>query len=442
MPPPAATSLSQATLNGANRALLLATLAFAACFSVWTLYAVMGLQLQQQLELSATEYGFLLAAPILTGALLRIPLGILADRVSARLLWLYQMLAVIPALLLLPTVDSYSGYLWLGLWFGISGVSFTFGVRYVSQWFASSRQGRALGIFGVGNAGVAITFVLVPLAINHAGWQWVGPLYAGGMLLISLLFVLLAPKEPPPFSPAKHQALSLRQLCSDARIWRFSLYYYFVFGSFLALLLWLPQYYMQAYAMDAQQAMAFTLFFVATSSMVRALGGWFADRYGGRAVNWSVFWVCIVCLFFLSYPPTTLIIHGLHKDVRLEIGVNVWWFTLLIFIIGVAQGFGRASVYKVIHDYYPQHMGSAGGFVAAIGALGGCTLPILFGVAQDVLGIVTGCFMILYGVLALCMITMFFANQAAQYQQRLAQARSNNFLLDDDTSELEDNTCK
>mgnify|MGYP006191097425 FL=1 len=442
MPPPAATSLSQATLNGANRALLLATLAFAACFSVWTLYAVMGLQLQQQLELSATEYGFLLAAPILTGALLRIPLGILADRVSARLLWLYQMLAVIPALLLLPTVDSYSGYLWLGLWFGISGVSFTLGVRYVSQWFASSRQGRALGLFGVGNAGVAITFVLVPLAINHAGWQWVGPLYAGGMLLISLLFILLAPKEPPQFSPAKHQALSLRQLCSDARIWRFSLYYYFVFGSFLALLLWLPQYYMQAYAMDAQQAMAFTLFFVATSSMVRALGGWFADRYGGRAVNWSVFWVCIVCLFFLSYPPTTLIIHGLQKDVRLEIGVNVWWFTLLIFIIGVAQGFGRASVYKVIHDYYPQHMGSAGGFVAAIGALGGCTLPILFGVAQDVLGIVTGCFMILYGVLALCMITMFFANQAAQYQQKLAQARSNNFLLDDDTSDHEDNTCR
>ncbi|WP_445426620.1 MFS transporter [Alishewanella sp. HL-SH06] len=442
MPPPAATSLSQATLNCANRALLLATLAFAACFSVWTLYAVMGLQLQQQLELSATEYGFLLAAPILTGALLRIPLGILADRISARLLWLYQMLAVIPALLLLPLVDSYSGYLWLGLWFGISGVSFTFGVRYVSQWFASSRQGRALGLFGVGNAGVAITFVLVPLAINYAGWQWVGPLYAAGMLLISLIFILLAPKEPLQFSPAKHQALSLRQLCSNARIWRFSLYYYFVFGSFLALLLWLPQYYMQAYAMDAQQAMAFTLFFVATSSMVRALGGWFADRYGGRAVNWSVFWVCIVCLFFLSYPPTTLIIHGLEKDVQLEIGLNVWWFTLLIFIIGVAQGFGRASVYKVIHDYYPQHMGSAGGFVAAIGALGGCTLPILFGVAQDVLGIVTGCFMILYGVLALCMITMFFANQAAQYQQKLAQARSNNFLLDDDTSDHEDNICR
>lgn len=425
------TTLAQATLPGANRALLLATLAFAACFSVWTLYAVMGIALQQQLALNATQYGILLAAPILSGALLRVPLGILADRVSSRRLWLYQMLAVIPALLLLPLVNSYSGYLWLGLWFGISGVSFTFGVRYVSIWFASSRQGRALGLFGVGNAGVAITFVLVPLAVTYLGWQWVSPLYAAGMLLIALLFSLLSPPEPAQAS-TQAVALSLRTLVSDARIWRFSLYYYFVFGSFLALLLWLPQYYMQAYAMNAQQAMAFTLFFVTTSSMVRALGGWFADRYGGRAVNWSVFWVCLVCLFFLSYPPTTLIVHGLEKDVQLEIGLNVWWFTLLIFIIGVAQGFGRASVYKVIHDYYPYHMGSAGGFVAAIGALGGCTLPVLFGVAQDVLGIVTGCFMILYGVLALCMITMFFANQAAQYQQKLAQARTENFLRDED----------
>ena len=425
------TTLAQATLPGANRALLLATLAFAACFSVWTLYAVMGIALQQQLALSATEYGILLAAPILTGAILRVPLGILADRISSRRLWLYQMLAVIPALLLLPLVNSYSGYLWLGLWFGISGVSFTFGVRYVSIWFASSRQGRALGLFGVGNAGVAITFVLVPIAVTYLGWQWVGPLYAAGMLLITVLFALLSPAEPAQ-AYTQAAALSLRTLATDARIWRFSLYYYFVFGSFLALLLWLPQYYMQAYAMNAQQAMAFTLFFVATSSMVRALGGWFADRYGGRAVNWSVFWVCLVCLFFLSYPPTTLIVHGLEKDVQLEIGLNVWWFTLLIFVIGVAQGFGRASVYKVIHDYYPKHMGSAGGFVAAIGALGGCTLPILFGVAQDVLGIVTGCFMILYGVLALCMITMFFANQAAQYQQKLAQARTENFLRDED----------
>ncbi|MEH8021132.1 MFS transporter [Rheinheimera metallidurans] len=431
-----ANTLPQATLNGARRALLMATLAFAACFSVWTLYAVMGLTLRQQLTLSATEYGILLATPILSGALFRIPLGLMADRYRARNLWGYLMLAVLPALALLPQISSYSGYLCLGLWFGISGGAFTLGIRYVSDWFSSDRQGLALGLFGVGNAGVALTFILVPLIQHYAGWNWIGPIYAVGLAFIALLFFVLAPTLPLAYRATTAQpnasALNLKQLVSDARIWRFGLYYYFVFGSFLALLLWLPQYYMQAYQMTEPQAMAFTLFFVATSSMIRALGGWFADRYGGRAVNWGVFWVCIVCLFFLSYPPTTLVIHGVEKDVQLEISMNVWWFTLLIFIIGVAQGLGRASVYKVLHDYYPRHMGSAGGFVGAIGALGGCTLPILFGMAQDILGIVTGCFMILYGVLALCMITMFFANQAARYQYKLHRAREHNFLLDED----------
>ncbi|WNO61626.1 MFS transporter [Rheinheimera sp. MMS21-TC3] len=413
----------------ANKALIIATLAFAGCFSIWTLYAVMGLNLQQQLKLTATQYGVLLAAPILSGALLRIPVGLLADRYNSRKLWIALMLLVLPPLLLLPYINNFQGYLWLGLWFGVSGASFSIGTRYVSDWFSTAQQGRALGIFGVGNVGVAINFVLIPLILHFLDWRWIGPIYALGLSLLIILLAM-APNVQQSAS-TKQKPMSLRKLSAQSRLWRFSLYYYFVFGSFLALLLWLPQYYMQAYELTAQQAMAFTLFFVASSSIMRAVGGWFADRYGGRAVNWTVFWVCIVCLFFLSYPPTTMLIHGIEKDVTIKISVNLWWFTALIFVIGVAQGFGRASVYKVLYDYYPTQMGAAGGFVAAIGALGGCTLPILFGVAQDVLGIVTGCFMILYGVLALCMVTMFFANQAAQFQQRLQLARENNFLQDE-----------
>ena len=93
--------------------------------------------------------------------------------------------------------------------------------------------------------------------------------------------------------------------------------------------------------------------------------------------------------------------------------------------------FGRASVYKIINDYYPNAMGSVGGFVAALGALGGCTLPIVFGVAVDLVGIYSVCFMVLYAVLALCMIVMFFANKADRFQQRLHQAQSLNFLEQD-----------
>lgn len=415
--------------------LMLATFAFAANFSVWTLYAAIVLPIQDSWQLSITEVGFLLAAPMFTGAISRIPVGLLADHYSPKRLYIWQMLFSVPPLLLLFYATSYQSLLWIGLWIGFSGSSFTIGIRYVTDFFSRNQQGTAMGIFGVGNAGAAITLVFAPWVIEAYGWQWVGPVYAIGMAAITLLFWAMAPDADHRDSTAdfdSKDSASLWVLLSKIQIWRLGLYYYFVFGSFLALLLWLPFYYMQAYQLSLKEAMAFTLFFVATSSVVRALGGWFADKYGGRSVNWSVFWVCLVCLFFLSYPPTTMTIHGVDQDVHLDIAVNVWVFTSLLFVIGIAQGFGRASVYKMIHEYYPTQMGMVGGIVAAIGALGGFSLPIMFGYIVDWAGFYSASFMLLYGVLAGCMMVMYFAIKHERYQRRLSEAASYNFLEDDE----------
>jgi NNP family nitrate/nitrite transporter-like MFS transporter len=413
----------------ARRVLLMATLAFAANFSVWTLYAVMGISIQESLSLSATEFGFLLAAPMLTGALLRFPIGILCEIYSSRKLFIGQMILVIPAIFALRWVETYTGYILIGFLIGISGVSFTIGIRYISAWFESSQQGYAMGVFGAGNAGAAITLALAPQIINYWGWDAIGLFYAIGMLLMVILFALMAPEETKYMQKRRNKNIDFHLApLKEIQVWRFGLYYYFVFGSFLALILWLPQYYMNAYKLELETAMLFTLIFVTSSSMVRALGGWFSDRYGGRAVNWSVFWVCLVCLFFLSYPPTTMTIHGVEKDVNLFIEINVWVFTFLIFIIGIAQGFGRASVYKIIQDYYPDHMGSVGGTVATIGALGGVTLPVMFGIAVDLVGIHTACFMLLYGILALCMAVMYFSIKTEQHKKLIREANANNFL--------------
>ena len=427
-----ATSPFQYTEKLGQRALAAATLAFAANFSVWTLYAVLGLSLREQLTLSSTEFGFLLAAPMFTGAILRFPAGLLSERLSCRRLFLAQMLLLIPVLFGLPWVSSYSGYIVVGLLLGISGVSFTIGIRYVTPWFERRQQGFALGIFGAGNAGAAITLVLAPLIIQFWGEAYVGPLYGIGMIVMVVVFLLIAP-EDTRYMQTQKQVRWHEQLAPlyHLQIWRFSLYYYFVFGSFLALLLWLPHYYVEAYQLSQPQAMLLTLVFVTTSSVVRALGGWFADRYGGRAVNWSVFWICLVCLFFLSYPPTSMQIHGVSHDVQLDLAVNLPIFTVLINVIGIAQGFGRASVYKILYDYYPNNMGSAGGIVATLGAMGGFTLPVFFGVAVDFLNIYSACFMVLYGILAGCMIVMHFANQAERQNRRLQQAIEHNFLEED-----------
>lgn len=413
----------------ARQVLLLATFAFAANFSVWTLYAVMGISIQESLDLSATEFGFLLAAPMLTGALLRFPAGFLCEIYSSRKLFIWQMLITIPAILALRWTESYTGYILVGFLIGISGVSFTIGIRYVTIWFERAQQGYAMGVFGAGNAGAAITLALAPAIIRYWGWDAIGIFYAVGMSVMVVLFIILAPEETSYMKKRRKISFKFHLApLKEAQVWRFGLYYYFVFGSFLALLLWLPQYYMNAYKLDLETAMLLTLLFVTSSSMVRALGGWFSDRYGGRAVNWSVFWVCLVCLFFLSYPPTTMIIHGVEKDVELFIDINVWVFTVLILIIGIAQGFGRASVYKVIQDYYPDHMGSVGGTVATIGAMGGVTLPVIFGLAVDLVGIYTACFMMLYGILAICMAVMYFSVKSEQHKKLLRDAIAKNFL--------------
>lgn len=419
--------------KNAKQALIMATLAFAANFSVWTLFAVLGVHLAPELDINATQYGLLVSAPIITGALLRFPAGILCQYFSAKKLFIIQMALLIPPLMMLNHIETYQDYIITGLLLGISGASFTIGISYVSSWFESKQQGTAMGIFGAGNSGAAITLLITPLVIDHLGIEMVGPTFSLGMILMILLFIWLAPsfEKENEHNRSQEQPVSLKEHLkplNSANVWIFGLYYYFVFGSFLALLLWLPQYYVDVYKLSFSQAMAWTLVFATTSSLVRAIGGWYADQYGGRAVNWSVFWICIVCLFFLSYPPTTMVIHGVEKDVPIEFEINLWLFNLLILVIGLAQGFGRASVYKIINDYYPYQMGSVGGAVAMIGALGGFTLPILFGLAVDVGGVHTACFMLLYGLCAACMIMMYFAMKSEKYQRRMNDALNNDFL--------------
>ncbi len=422
--------------NEANLALVVATIAFAANFSVWTLYIGLGIHLEALLNLSATQYAVLVSSPIVTGALLRWPAGFLCEYFSSRNLFIMQMLIVIPPLLLLNYVNTFSGYVIMGLIIGISGTSFTLGIEYVSQWFDRKHQGVAMGIFGAGNAGAAITLLAAPVVIEHAGLKLVGPLFAFGMILILILFMLLAPTKPAQQSQRKSLSYYFSPL-KKMTVWRFALYYYFVFGSFLGLLLWLPLYYVNAYQLTIQQAMAWTLVFALSSSLIRAVGGWYADQYGGRTVNWWVFWICLICLFFLSYPPTTMVIHGVERDVHLNININLTVFNVLIVIIGLAQGFGRASVYKMIHDYYPDQIGSIGGTVAMLGGIGGFTLPVLFGIGVDLAGVYSASFMLLYGVVACCMITMYFAFKADKYERRMQSALKNEFLQKIQQSKLD-----
>jgi len=406
------------------------TVAFAANFAAWTLFAILGLQIRTDLGLSDTAFGVLLATPIFTGAVACFVCGILAEQFSARVIFFTQTVIVALSLFTLPYAQTFAQFLCFGLVLGISGGTFATGVSYVSGWFEGALQGTAMGIFGAGNIGAAITNLVAPVIILNYGWQAVPNYYGVVLLVISALFWFFTRPDSKqqdlkrvaqPLSKGLHP---LRQL----RVWRFGLYYYFVFGGFLALTLWLPQYYVGEYGLDLKTASFVTLLFTLPAAIVRALGGWFADNFGARRINWLVFWVCLVCLFFLSYPPTTMTIHGIERDLFLDIRISLWMFVLLTFVVGLAMGFGKASIFRIIYDYYPDNVGVVGGAVSAIGALGGFSLPILFGVAADLTGIRSSCFMLLYGVLAACMVLMFYAIKLDEFKQRVNQARADDFL--------------
>ncbi|MEH6469269.1 MAG: nitrate/nitrite transporter [Porticoccus sp.] len=406
------------------------TVAFAANFAAWTLFSILGLQIRTDLGLSDTAFGVLLATPILTGAFASLACGVLAERFGGRIVFFLQTLIVALSLFTLPYAKTFPQFLAFGLVLGISGGAFATGISYVYSWFDRSIQGTAMGIFGAGDVGAAITNLVAPIIIINYGWQAVPKYYGVVLLVVALLFWVFtqsAPKSSLPKEDDESLVNKLRPL-RNLRVWRFGLYYYFVFGGFLALTLWLPQYYVGEYGLDLKTASFVTLLFTLPAAIIRAPGGWFADNFGARRINWLVFWVCLVCLFFLSYPPTTMTIHGIERDLFLDIRISLWMFVLLTFVVGLAMGFGKASIFRIIYDYYPDNVGVVGGAVSAIGALGGFSLPILFGIAADLTGIRSSCFMLLYGVLAGCMVLMFYAIKIDAFRQRVDQARADDFL--------------
>jgi len=384
------------------------TLAFTVNFAIWTMFSIIGIRIKSELSLNETEFGLLVATPILTGSLVRLPLGVLTDRYGGRIVYFIQMLLVAIPTYGLAFAHAYWQYLIIGLFVGLAGGSFAIGIAYTSAWFPKERQGTAMGIFGAGNAGAAVTNLVAPLILVAFGWRAVPQVYSVAMLLMAVVFWFFTfpdPKHEQRKLDKKYLTLG-EQLAplTEARVWRFGLAYYFVFGGFVALALWLPKYYMQQYGLGLKTAALITMLFTLPSGLIRALGGWVSDRWGGATVTWAVFWVCIVCLFFLAYPPTTLTVHGIKGDFSVEIAVGVALFTVLVFIVGLAQGIGKASVYRSLADYYPNNMGSVGGLVGVIGGLGGFTMPIMFGIAADATNVRSSTFMLMYAILAGVMI--------------------------------------
>ncbi|UEM05785.1 NarK/NasA family nitrate transporter [Skermanella rosea] len=397
-----------------TRALTLSTVAFTACFAVWTIFAIIGIQIKKDLGLSETEFGLLVGTPILTGSLSRLILGVWADRYGGRIVNVAIMVAAALATWVLTWAETYGEFLVAALGVGLSGGGFAVGVAYVSRWYPREKQGTALGIFGMGNVGAAVTKFAAPFVMVAFGWEAVAQVWAAGLLVMAALFWFMTEDDPvirsrrqsnaaPPSLAAQFAPLA------NIQVWRFSLYYFFVFGAFVALALWLPRYYVGAYGLDIKTAGMLGAAYSIPASIFRAFGGVLSDRIGARRVMYWTFAVGVACTFVLSYPSTDYTVHGIRGDITFSFGIDVVAFTILTFLLGFFMSLGKAAVYKHIPVYYPDNVGSVGGIVGLIGGLGGFVLPLAFGALNDLTGVWSSCFMLLFLIVSVSFLWMHAA---------------------------------
>ena len=408
-----------ASRSDQNRALGLSTIAFTACFAVWTIFSIIGVAIKGELGLNDTQFGLLVATPILTGSVTRLFLGVWTERYGGRLVFSAQMILTALATWALTLAHSYIMYLIAALGIGLAGGSFIIGVAYVSRWYEAGRQGTALGIFGAGNVGAAVTKFVAPFIMVAFGWHGVAYVWAAALAIMGVLFFLFAKDDPalverrlkgtkPPslaeqFAPLK-----------NTQVWRFSLYYFFVFGAFVALALWLPHYLIDVYSLDVQKAGMAAASFSLSASLFRAYGGHLSDRFGARSVLYWTFGFSMILLFMLSYPPTDYIIQSKNGPIAFSTRMDVGPFIVTTFILGFFMSLGKAAVFKHIPVYYPRHVGAVGGLVGMIGGLGGFVLPIGFGALLDLTGVYTSCFALLLALVAVAFSWMHLSIRAME----------------------------
>ncbi len=363
--------------NAPSRVLLISTVSFTLLFAVWLMLGMLGIPIRQEFNLGSHQMEWLLATALLSGSLPRLHFGILTDRLGGRLVMtLLLVWASVPCFWLSKAVHVWEFFACAFL-AGFAGNSFSVGVSWNSAWSPSNRLGTALGVFGAGNVGASLTKFLAPVVLAFiptagllGGWipgSWrLIPLGYAVLCLLMAAWVWFG-SPSPDHCPGKGRTISeMLAPLGKARVWRFGLYYVVVFGAYVALAAWLPSYYVDQFGLNLSTAGVLTAVFIFPASLLRPLGGWLADLFGARLITYSVFWLMVAALFLLCLPQTIL-------------SLNVATFTVLILVVGICMGIGKASVFKYVPVYFPKDVGAVGGLVGLLGALGGFALPPLFG---------------------------------------------------------------
>lgn len=344
-----------------------AFLYFDVSFMVWVLLGALANSIVPDFGLDAAQKGFLVAVPILGGALLRLVLGVLTDHFGARRTGLLGLiLTFIPLVLGWLWADSFSKILLVGLLLGVAGASFAVALPLASRWYPPHLQGMAMGIAGAGNSGTALATFFGPRLAEWWGWHAVFGLAVVPLLITLVIFILFAkdsPDQPPP-----KPLIAYAGVLGLPDTWWFCLFYSVTFGGFVGLASFLNIFFHDQYALSRVQAGSFATLCVIAGSFLRPLGGYLADRFGGiRMLTALYFGVGFVMLGMATLPP-------------------LQWGTLFLFLGMGMLGMGNGSVFQLVPQRFPKEIGVITGIVGAAGGIGGFFLPNLLGILKQLTG--------------------------------------------------------
>jgi NNP family nitrate/nitrite transporter-like MFS transporter len=370
---------------GPTRELALATTAFLLCFAAWGMLSPIAAKLQDQLGLSETETAIMIAIPVVLGSLLRIPLGRLTDRRGGHRLFAAMLLYCAIPPLLVGSADSYPLLLLAGFLLGVAGASFAIGVPFVSRWFPASRQGWALGIYGVGTAGTALSAFTMPRLMEGPGRATAGVIYAIVLASFALVWLALARDAPAP----RHAPPPLRQVWrAGPAMWLLALFYFVTFGGFVAMSIYLPKLLHGWFGLSLTDAGLRAGGFVLVAAVfARPLGGWLADRVGGYLV---------LVVAFLGVGCDAIGLAWQASDPAI-VPVTIFCLSMAVFL-----GLGNGAVFKLVPHLFPRMTGAITGIVGAAGGLGGFFPPLVLGVVKDQTGTYVLAFVFLVAFAWMC----------------------------------------
>jgi NNP family nitrate/nitrite transporter-like MFS transporter len=353
--------------------LLSAFLYFDVSFMIWLLPGALANSIVPEFGLSDAQKGLIVAVPLLGGAVLRLALGLLTDRLGARRTALIGMLlTAIPLSLGWLWADRFDKMLLVGLLLGVAGASFAAALPLASRWYPARFQGLAMGIAGAGNSGTVLATFFGPRLANYWGWHAVFGL-ALIPLLATLAFFYVFAKESPN-QPAARPLSAYGDVIMLRDTWWFCLLYSITFGGFVGLASFLNVFFLSQYGLSRVGASNFATICVLAGSLLRPLGGYLADRFGGVRMLLGLYLVVGVTMLGMSTLPP------------LEAG------TLLLFAAMSMLGMGNGAVFQLVPQRFSREIGVTTGIVGAAGGLGGFLLPTVLGALKQATGSFSGGF--------------------------------------------------